>query len=50
MADQPKCANDACKCLVPKNSEFGKYCSDHCKEVGDLIELRCDCGHPACKE
>ena len=43
-----KCAHDACKCMVAPNGQYGKYCSEHCQDNGDLIELRCDCGHPGC--
>lgn len=43
-----KCAHDACKCIVAPNGQYGKYCSEHCQDNGDLIELRCDCGHPGC--
>ena len=47
--DTNKCAHPACNCTVPKNGPFGKYCSEHCKEARDIIELRCDCKHPACR-
>ena len=49
MADVDKCAHPGCNCMVTKGGEFGKYCSDHCKHMGDKIELRCDCPHPACR-
>lgn len=49
MADANKCAHPACSCTVAKGGEFGKYCSEHCKEKKDQIELRCYCGHPACR-
>jgi hypothetical protein len=49
MADTNKCANPICSCMVAKGAEFGKYCSDHCKHIGDKIELRCDCPHPGCR-
>ena len=45
-----KCAHPACSCTVPEKSEFGKYCSEHCKEKRDTIELRCDCQHTQCRE
>jgi hypothetical protein len=44
-----KCAHPACECQVEKGGQFGKYCSERCKIKGDITELRCDCGHPACK-
>ena len=49
MAPSEKCAHESCVCLVPENGEFGKYCSAHCREAKDLTELRCDCGHDACR-
>ena len=38
--DTNKCAHPACNCTVPKNGPFGKYCSEHCKEARDIIELQ----------
>jgi len=49
MPDTEKCAHPACECMVTKGGEWGKYCSEHCKEKGQAIELRCDCKHPACR-
>lgn len=49
MTDSIKCAHPACKCLVSKGSEYGKYCSEHCKEAADTIELRCYCQHSTCR-
>jgi len=49
MADMNKCAHPACACTVPKDGPHGKYCSEHCKEAGHQIELRCGCQHPACR-
>jgi hypothetical protein len=43
-----KCAHPVCTCTVPKNGPFGKYCSEHCKEARDMLELHCDCKHPGC--
>ena len=48
MADA-KCAHPSCECTVPKGGEYGKYCSETCKEKKDQIELHCDCGHPQCR-
>ena len=48
MTQQKKCAHPACDCLVNKGGEFGKYCSEHCKEAGQRIDLHCDCQHVAC--
>jgi hypothetical protein len=46
-----KCAHPACLCMVDKDKkgEYGKYCSDHCRKAGDVIELRCGCQHPECR-
>ena len=49
MTDPKKCAHPACKCLVQKDSPNGDYCSEHCKEVAGMSELRCDCKHPTCR-
>jgi hypothetical protein len=43
-----KCAHPACNCIVTEKSEFGKYCSEHCKEAGKITELRCGCHHAGC--
>lgn len=48
MKDINKCAHPACKCLVPDNSAYGKYCSQHCQTAAQVTELKCDCGHPGC--
>jgi hypothetical protein len=50
MADSNKCAHPSCNCVVAKGGEFGKYCSDHCKQAGNKVELRCDCPHVACRQ
>ena len=50
MADTNKCAHPSCACTVTKSSPYGKYCSEHCKEKRDGIDLRCECQHPACRE
>ena len=49
VSDAKKCAHPACECTVQPGGIFGKYCSDHCKQAGDRVELRCDCQHPACR-
>ena len=50
MADLHKCAHPSCNCTVQKGGRFGNYCSEHCKQAGDGIELRCDCHHLACNK
>ncbi len=49
MADAKPCAHASCNCLVEPGGRFGKYCSEHCKQAGDKIELRCDCQHQPCR-
>ena len=44
-----KCAHASCECKVEKGGPYGKYCSDICRMKGDKVELRCECGHPACR-
>jgi hypothetical protein len=48
MADSTPCAHPACSCMVEKGGPFGKFCSEHCKQAGGKIELRCECRHPGC--
>jgi hypothetical protein len=48
MPQMDKCAHPTCKCLVSKDGPYGKYCSEHCQEAEDLLEIRCDCKHPEC--
>jgi hypothetical protein len=43
-----KCAHPACKCTVADDGPFGDYCSEHCREAGDIAEIECECGHPEC--
>jgi hypothetical protein len=43
-----KCAHPACSCTVQANGAYGKYCSEHCKDAGQITELRCGCRHPGC--
>lgn len=43
-----KCAHPACSCLVNKDGKFGAYCSEHCQEAKNMVELRCDCKHVGC--
>ena len=49
MTNQSSCAHPSCQCVLPKDSAYGKYCSEHCKEAAGRTELRCDCQHPACR-
>ena len=49
MAGPAKCAHPACQCMVEPKGPHGKYCSDHCRQAGDKIELRCDCQHAPCR-
>jgi hypothetical protein len=49
MPDVKKCAHPQCRCSVAEGGQFGKFCSEHCKEAGDQTELMCDCKHPGCR-
>ena len=44
-----KCAHSSCKCLLADNRPHGDYCSEYCKENGELTEIRCQCEDPACR-
>jgi hypothetical protein len=44
MADQKKCAHSACSCMTDK-----KYCSKHCEDHKDTVEIACECEHSGCK-
>ena len=46
---ETKCAHPSCLCIVAKDSAWGKYCSEHCKQKGQQAELQCYCQHPACR-
>jgi hypothetical protein len=48
MTDVEKCAHPACRCQVPRDGRFGKYCSENCREKAGMNELTCQCGHPGC--
>jgi hypothetical protein len=50
MTQPIKCAHPACACVVPENGPHGKYCSDHCKEAGQISELQCGCQHLECRQ
>ena len=45
---EAKCANPICNCTVSKDSPYGNYCSEHCREAKGITQLRCDCKHPGC--
>jgi hypothetical protein len=49
MPESQKCAHPACECVVTRGGEWGKYCSETCKEKGDQTELHCDCHHQGCR-
>ena len=44
-----KCAHEGCNCQVEAHGQYGKYCSEHCKDAKGMTELRCGCPHPACR-
>lgn len=41
-----KCAHPACNCQAPEGED---YCSEFCKDAGDMTEISCNCEHPECK-
>lgn len=49
MANTAKCARPACECLVSAIRPYGKYCSEECREAGQITELHCTCPHGACR-
>ncbi len=42
---KPECAHPACDCIAKDGSD---YCSESCKDAGDLTEISCKCGHAEC--
>lgn len=49
MSQPELCAHPGCTCTVSANGEFGKYCSEHCKDAKGMTELRCGCNHSGCR-
>ena len=47
MAESTKCQHERCNCTVAAGQE---YCSEYCHDAADedVVELECDCKHPAC--
>ena len=48
MAESAKCAHPSCECTVLAKGPYGRYCSEHCKEAGQITELHCNCQHAEC--
>jgi hypothetical protein len=46
MNESERCARPSCKCQVPLNGPFGKYCTEHCHEGKGLTEVKCDRPRP----
>jgi len=48
MADEKKekCAHPSCDCPAEEGS---KYCSEYCKEAGNVTEIGCGCEHLGCR-
>jgi len=44
-----KCAHPSCACILTEDRPYGKYCSEHCDDAGEMDELRCECGHEMCE-
>jgi hypothetical protein len=49
MAVPAKCAHPSCDCMVAPKGAYGKYCSEHCRDAGQITELRCNCQHAECR-
>jgi len=49
MAEPAKCANQVCTCAVPESKPHGKYCSEYCREMKNVTQMRCLCKHEECK-
>lgn len=47
MADENKCAHEACRCAVGEDEE---YCSPQCEaaDEGEVTGIACECGHSGC--
>lgn len=43
--DDNKCAHPACSCPVANDE---KYCSEYCRDAGDITEINCGCEHQGC--
>ncbi len=41
-----QCDHPPCTCTVPHGT---KYCGVECEAKGEMAEIDCNCGHPACK-
>ena len=48
-AESTACAHPSCKCALAAGRPHGNYCSEHCKEAGEITELRCGCQHAECR-
>ena len=48
MADEPednKCEHESCNCRVTGDDD---YCSEYCRDAGDITEIACVCEHAGC--
>jgi hypothetical protein len=43
--DENKCAHEGCNCRVSGDE---KYCSEYCRDAGDITEIGCGCEHAGC--
>ena len=48
-AESTTCAHPSCKCMLSADRPHGAYCSEHCREAGQVTELRCGCQHVECR-
>ena len=46
MNQTSKCKHPACNCL---SLDGKKYCSETCADARGMLELSCQCQHPACQ-
>jgi hypothetical protein len=44
--DERKCAHGNCRCRVSGEDE---YCSEYCRDAGDITEIGCGCEHAGCR-
>ena len=50
LDNRQHCKHPSCECVVATGKPHWPFCSEHCREAGDTIELHCDCQHPACRQ
>ncbi len=43
--DDNKCEHESCNCRVSGDDD---YCSEYCRDAGDITEIACGCEHAGC--